>query len=124
MTEISRIEIFCEDRQVGRIQRMLVGLVIKLASQPVVNASVTKNGLQAKTGGSALEMLAHHLRTTKKKVITAKELQAFMQQIGRSPWSYTILRDQAVTTKLLVKLGKGKSTKYRVQLKPRNGGAR
>jgi hypothetical protein len=121
MTEISRIEIFCEDKLVGRIQRTLAGLgVLNVKSMPVTNAKIGKNGkLEAKSSGDLLEMFITDMRDRKMKTITPEGLQTFMAEAGRSIKSYSNLLTKAIAAKVLkrTKGTSGRTIRYDIQLK-------
>ena len=118
MTEISRIEVFCEDKLVGRIQRALAGLgVLNVKSMPVANAKADKNGkVKAESSGDLLEMLVVWLRDKKLKTVTPKDLQQFAVSAGRAATSYSVVLARAIAAKILKKSKGtgGKTVRYDV----------
>jgi len=104
---ISRIEIFCDDRLVMPIKRMLLGMkgVHKLDDQPVVNAQASKNGVTARSSGRGIDLLAAYLKDHKLngKIINAKVGREFAKSIGRAEGGYNSIFAQACEQGLLVK---------------------
>src|SRR5215472_13066464 len=64
---ISRLEIFCDDRNVMPIKRWLLGIkgVYEVKDTPVINAVASGNKIKAKTPGNTVAMLADYLRRNK-----------------------------------------------------------
>lgn len=117
MSEISRIEVYCEDKLVGRIQRMLAGIgVIDIKSMPVTNAKFKNGKIQAKSSGDLLDMFVAWLAEHKIRAVSPKELQQFMKEAGRSAAAYQTLRAKAIDAKILKKTKgtSGKTVTYTV----------
>lgn len=121
MTEISRIEIFCEDKLVGRVQRALAGLgVLNVKSMPVANAKADKNGkVKAESSGDLLEMFLIWAEKHSVKTITPEGLRGFMVDSGRSASSYQVILQKAVVAKVLKKTKgtAGRTVSYDVKIK-------
>lgn len=83
---ISRLEIFCNDTLVMPIKRMLLGMkgVHEINDQPVINAKASKNGLRAKSGGTAMEMFVEYLRSNKLTTVTRTDVKDFCRSIGKT----------------------------------------
>lgn len=117
MSDISRIEIFCDDRVVGKIQRLLAGAggVYEVKATPVVNGKAGPNGMEAKSPGKLLDLFAAWLKTTKKKELAAQDFRDFQSSIGRSPSGYSNVVARAVTARLIRKVKSKGSFKYIVR---------
>jgi hypothetical protein len=108
--EISRIELFCDDTSVGRIQRMLTQIkgVYDVKAVPVVNAAVKTNGhVKAISGGNMAQQFIAHMAKTKTTVVTPGYIKAWLEKQGRSPGSYNYVLKLAVQAGILKQDGGG-----------------
>ena len=88
-TNISRVEIFCEDKHVGTIQRMLAGVgVLSVTSHPVTNAKLQGGKIVAGSSGNAMEMFTAWAKQKKLKAVTNADVREFMKYAGRSESSF------------------------------------
>ncbi len=113
-----RIEGFVEDKNLAKVKRLLLGLVIELKDQPVVNAvkMTSHNGpkIRAKTNGSAAEMVREYCQKKKLTEIDAHIARGMAKELGYKPDSYTWVLKKAVDDGVLAKQGAGTKTRYRV----------
>ncbi len=87
MSDISRIEIFCDDRLVQTIKRLLIPMkgIHDIKDQPVINAQAKNGKVHAVTNGSVMEMFIGYARKRKLTEITAAGVAEFMATIGKAP---------------------------------------
>ena len=114
--ELSRLEFFCDDQVVGRIQRMLANVkgVYNVKAVPVVNAEAKANGKVKATGsGSVMEAFAAFIAG--KDQVTPRQIQDWLESNGRSRVSSSFIARHAVKARLLTKRGKGSATTYTVR---------
>lgn len=114
--ELSKIELFCDDDSVGRIQRVLAQIkgVYDVKTVPVVNARAKPNGkVEAVTDGSVMELFAGFLAG--KQRVTPKEIQDWLEGQGRSRISSSYIARTATKARLLTRRGKGSATFYLVR---------
>ena len=115
--KISRVTVFCDDRRVGLVLRVVAGLVIGNPEVvPVINAEAKNGAVQATTGnGTAATMFAAYIRKHKMAVVRTADARDFLQSIGRSPQSATYVlarcRENGV---LRAPTGRGVKTAYKV----------
>lgn len=114
--ELFRIEGFVEDKNLARVKRALMGLVLELKDAPVVNATKGANGkVKAVTNGEAISMLADWCRKHKLKTVTKHNLTEFAVSIGRTGTnSFAYLARKGMEYGLLTKAGSGVHTHYKV----------
>ena len=103
---ISRLEIFCDDRNVMPIKRMLLGIkgVYEIKDTPVINiAPKPGGGVRAKTSGNVIDMFADYLRSNKITAVKAPVVREFQKSVGRAPSGYNWVIKQAINAGLLIK---------------------
>ena len=114
--ELSKLEFFCDDQVVGRIQRMLANTkgVYDVTAVPVVNAKIKPNGkLVAIGSGSVMEAFAAFLAG--KEQVTPKQIQDWLEAQGRSRVSASYIARAAMKAHLLSRRGKSSATIYMVK---------
>ena len=114
--ELSKIELFCDDQSVGRIQRCLAQIkgVYDVKAVPVVNAEAKANGkLEATSDGSVMGMFAAFLAG--KEQVTPKQIQDWLEAQGRSRVSASYIARAAMKAHLLSRRGKSSATVYMVK---------
>lgn len=115
--EISRIEFFCDERNVGKIMRMLAGLALESPKVvPVVNAEAKGGKVGAATNGELISLFTAYLKKHKLTTIKVSGVRDFLHTIGKAPTSAAYLLKKAQEYGLLRKAGKGKDTGYSVLL--------
>jgi hypothetical protein len=115
--EVTRVVVLVRDKDVGKLQRLCVGLALQApTSEPVVNAVIGKNGVSAKTTGNLCEMFHDYLRDQKMTEITPAQGRAFLAAIGRPASSSQYLWKCGQEGGYLKRSGKGHATKYLVQI--------
>lgn len=91
--EISRLEIFCDDKLVMPIKRMLLGMkgIHQINDQPVVNAKADKGTVRAKTSGKIADLLIDYFRSKKLdgQTINANHFRDFQLSVGRTVSGYS-----------------------------------
>jgi hypothetical protein len=119
-----RIEFLCDDKRLPKVLLSLNGLILAdgLKVQPVVNAKVNKrNGkVEARTGGTALEMLADWYARSKKTQTSSAEIRTFLLKNGFSVDSCSSVIGRAIKMGMLKRIGKGgpgRPARYSVQIK-------
>ena len=113
--EISRIELFCDDGSVGRIQRLLIQVkgVYDVKAVPVVNAAVRANGhVKAISGGNMVHQFLSHLMENKITEITPKEVQDWCVKQGRSKLSSSYVMKNLVKAGVVTRRGASSKTGY------------
>ena len=116
--ELTRVEFLCEDQLVGKIQRMLMQIrgAYDFKATPVVNAEVKPNGgVKAITDGTLMQQFIGYLDTSQIKEFKPKDLQGWLQSIGRSRLSAGYLLKNARKTGLLIARGKTGARVYTVK---------
>ena len=118
---ISRLEIFCDDRNVMPIKRMLLGIkgVYEVNDEPVINAKPKRGGgVQAKTSGNIVDMFADYCRANQLDEVNADNVRDFQKTIGRSPIGYFNVIEKSRSAGLLKPVkGTGQSNRsYTVSL--------
>lgn len=114
MTDLTKIEFFIEDKNVGAVSRVVNTFkVFNFTSVPVVNATTTKAGtIAAETGGSVVEMVSRSLAASMKDEFAPGEIADFVVAAGKARKSYTYVIGKLVEAKLLRRSGKGQKTRY------------
>jgi hypothetical protein len=114
MDAVSRIELFCDDKNVGRICRALIGLALEPPKvTPVINAGKTNAGLQPVSNGKLLSLFVEWLKKEKLKEINHADLKHFVTSVaGRPESAYAKLRTDAQAAHVIRKEGTGKSCRY------------
>lgn len=108
-----RIECFVDDSKLVSVLHALAGKVKTMDVQPVVNVVEKQNGeLRAATPGSLTDVFAAHIEKSAAKTFTRKDVQMFLESIGRPSSNAQYMLQQAVKRKLLTKHGKGTATQY------------
>lgn len=99
MFEIKNV--FCQDKNVGEVLRVLAGLVVQPpVPVPLVNASVGKNGVGAASPATDIvELFATHVK--KKDVVTSKDVQAFLTANGRAKGSAAYIVTRAKERRII-----------------------
>jgi hypothetical protein len=115
ITNLSRVEFFCEDKKLGTALRALTGLIVGQPTvQPVVNAQVKTGKLKAKTSGDPVSMFAQYVKDNKHTQIHAEDMRVFAKSIGRPTTSYGYYLKKMQDAGLLKKTGKGTASGYKV----------
>ena len=118
---ISRVEIFCDDKNVMPIKRMLLGIkgVYEVKDTPVINAMPKHGGgVKAKTSGNVVDMFADYCRKNQLDIVSADNVRDFQKTIGRSPIGYFNVIEKSKNAGLLKPVkGTGQSQRtYTVSL--------
>jgi len=128
MDNVSRIEAFCDDKNVGKVLRLLAGMVYDVPKvTPVVNAKAKGSTLEPATNGRLLSLFSAWLKKSKLTEVTHADLKLFVVSVGRVESAYTKLRADAQAAGVLKKHGAGKTARYVVagaKAKPKGKGAK
>lgn len=114
--DVSRIELFCEEKNVGKICRLLMGLALEPPKiLPVVNVDFAAGKLKPVTNGKLIALFVDWLKKKKIKTLTPDDLKNFVrEQAGRPESAYVKLRADAQASGIIRKSGAGKQTRYAV----------
>lgn len=108
-----RIELFVEDKHLAKALIGVQGVALQQPTvQPVANAKVGKNGVQAITDGSICEMFRQHLIDNKLTSITPSEIKVWLASVGRQPSSFQYAVNCGVKAGWLKRRGKGNKVFY------------
>lgn len=115
--EISRVELFCDDRKVGIVLRLLAGIALETPKvTPVINAKKKNNQLVEKIPrGDDIAMFAAYLKQHKLTEVNSTIGREYCHSIGKPPERYNYLFDKARRAGLLRKTGKGTHSKWVVK---------
>jgi len=117
MSQISRIELFCDDRKVGEVLRLVAGVAIGQPSvQPVVNAENKDGQLKAESSGDKIALFRKWLAKKKLAEVNSDLGREFCKSVGSDPESYNYLFGKARDLGLLRKVGKGTHSRWKVTL--------
>lgn len=109
MDDLVRIAFFCKDRDTGRALRALMGIAQGQPEvYPVVNADLTKNGLQQRTRGTTSELFLEHLKKNNQTNFVTDDIKAFLSSIGYSPTSAPSTLEQMFNANTVQRVGRGK----------------
>jgi hypothetical protein len=109
MSQLTRIEFFVDDKNVGAIQRELIKYkVINLTSTPVVNASVSPEGRAvAETGGTTFEMISRAISASMKTEFTSDEIRQYVVAVGKAPTTASAVITELMQQRVLKRKGRG-----------------
>jgi hypothetical protein len=115
--QISRVELFCDDAAVGKIQRLLAGIkgVYDVRTVPVINAVAKANGVHAQSDGNLIDQLMAHLAKTGAKEIRPQEAADWLEKSGYSRQSSSYVLRSARDAGYLTKKGASSKTSYVVK---------
>lgn len=113
--DMTRVECVVRDKDVGKVQRLLVGIALQApVIQPVVNARLGKNGIKAETGGSLCELLLNHVAKHKLNELTVPDLKAWLASVNRAESSVHYAVKCGIEAGYLRRVGEGKNVRYLV----------
>lgn len=96
-----RVSFFVEDKNLATVMHSVSGRVRQLEVLPVSSVNVAPNGKLKEAQGNMGELLVEHIRKHKLERIARKDVQEWLEQIGRPNASAGTLLARAVKAGVL-----------------------
>lgn len=103
--EISRVEVFVEDKNLGKLLRGIAGLAVRAPDiRPVVNAELQSGKLVATArNGELVGLFANWIHERKLQEVRAADCRDFLRSIGKKESNATYLIKKALEYGVMVR---------------------